>query len=640
MFQTKQLAVALLCLSFHSFSQNLDTLQSLDQVVVTAGRYEQKQSQTGKVLTVIDAATLSRNAGRSLTEILNVQTGIQIIGSNNAFGANKDLYTRGTSVGNTLILIDGVAVYDPSVNTNAFDLNLISPEQIERIEILKGGQSTLYGSDAMAGVINIITKKGSKKWSGQLAAGSFGTLQANTAYQTQTEKSGLVVQYGYLGARGFSAAQDLTKDQGFDHDGIQSHQWSLQAHHNIAPALQIAGGVMQSFYKNGLDEGAFTDGKDYFGKNRSLQINASARYDLSGGNIRLRYVKNNLKRAYSQGNDRENAPFVDGKYEGYSDFVELFGSFKIAEKFNLVTGLEHRTQSMFSSYYTVSAWGPFEAPDLLRSDAKTNLSSAYASLSTVDLGIFGMELGGRLNQHSVYGNNNTFNVNPFLLIDRKLKVFSNLSSAFKVPSQYQLFSEYGNADLKPTTALTFEAGLHYFVRSFWARAVYFNNRAEQVIIFKDLPEAPYGRYANLDKENARGLELETGYTGKKLYVFINYTYLKGTQSTVLNSEQVESDNLYRRSPHVFNLSATYQWTNKWSSSAQIKTVSRALSGLYDDPNIILGDYTTIDLINQYSLKKEINLFLDLKNLTNKTYYEIPGYNTRGFNMMAGVRWSM
>jgi vitamin B12 transporter len=96
-------------------------------------------------------------------EILNQYAGFTIIGANNNPGTNLDVYTRGSGLGNTLILIDGMPIYDVSSISSAFDLNFISPDMVERIEILKGGQSTVYGSDAVAGVINIITKKAFKK---------------------------------------------------------------------------------------------------------------------------------------------------------------------------------------------------------------------------------------------------------------------------------------------------------------------------------------------------------------------------------------------------------------------------------------------------------------------------------------------
>ena len=111
---------------------------SLDEVVVTANKVSQKQSTTGKVVTVIDQATLQKNAGKSIGELLNFQSGIFIIGANSTLGTNQDIYFRGASTGKVLILIDGVPQSDPSQISNTFDINTIPLQSIERIEILKG----------------------------------------------------------------------------------------------------------------------------------------------------------------------------------------------------------------------------------------------------------------------------------------------------------------------------------------------------------------------------------------------------------------------------------------------------------------------------------------------------------------------
>src|SRR6185437_2534055 len=106
---------------------------------------------------------LQKSFGKSLGEVLNQQPGIIINGADNNLGTNQTVYMRGASAGNTLILLDGVPLYDPSGISSEFDLNNFALDNVERIEILKGSQSTLYGSDAVAGVINIITKKGNGK---------------------------------------------------------------------------------------------------------------------------------------------------------------------------------------------------------------------------------------------------------------------------------------------------------------------------------------------------------------------------------------------------------------------------------------------------------------------------------------------
>ena len=150
--------LGLVCAQLPAWAQEKGNYQ-LNEVVVTASKSPRKQSEIGKVVRVISAEQLEQNQGRSLTELLNQVAGLTIGGNGNNPGDIKAVYLRGASAGNTLILLDGVPVNDASNISGEYDISSIAIDQIERIEILKGGNSTLYGSDAVAGVINIILKK-------------------------------------------------------------------------------------------------------------------------------------------------------------------------------------------------------------------------------------------------------------------------------------------------------------------------------------------------------------------------------------------------------------------------------------------------------------------------------------------------
>ena len=127
--------------------------KSLDEVVFTASKFSQKQSATGKVVSVITQQQLQRSQGKDLSQLLNEQTGLSISGANSNPGKDKSIFFRGASSNYTIILLDGVPLIDPSGVGGSFDIRLIPLAEIERIEILKGSQATLYGSSAIAGVI-------------------------------------------------------------------------------------------------------------------------------------------------------------------------------------------------------------------------------------------------------------------------------------------------------------------------------------------------------------------------------------------------------------------------------------------------------------------------------------------------------
>ena len=147
-----------------SYAQAQDSTKLLDEVVITATKFPLKTSATGKVLNVITQEELQKAGGRDITQLITEKTGVYINGFNSNIGKDKSVYVRGANPAFTLITIDGIPVYDASGIGGNFDLRNMAIDNVERIEILKGSQSTLYGSDAIAGVMNIVLSKNVNQW--------------------------------------------------------------------------------------------------------------------------------------------------------------------------------------------------------------------------------------------------------------------------------------------------------------------------------------------------------------------------------------------------------------------------------------------------------------------------------------------
>ena len=240
---------------------------SLDQVVVTATRSPKRKPEIGKVVRIITAEQLEHSQGRNLPEVLNNVAGITYSGANNAFSNNAtSLFLRGASAGNTLILIDGIAVNDAQSISNEYDLKSIAIDQIERVEIVKGGNSTLYGSDAVAGVINVITKKPTKQDLNAnviLTAGSYKSNKQAIGLNGSVGETGIAFNYSHTGSKEFSSALDEAGIGNFDKDGFDQHALNFNGKQQVSDKFFVNANFQLSNNNGMSDGGSFIDDKDY-----------------------------------------------------------------------------------------------------------------------------------------------------------------------------------------------------------------------------------------------------------------------------------------------------------------------------------------------------------------------------------------
>lgn len=621
---------AIVLIALGSLAPNLtnaqqDSLQSfdLDEVVITATKFPKSRSETGKVITVIDSEMLQRSSGKDLSQLLNEQAGLVINGANSNPGKDKSVYLRGAKSEYTVFLIDGIPVSDPSGAGGAFDPRMFSLDQLERIEILKGSQSTLYGSDAIAGVINLITKKdGNQPFGGSasMGFGSFGMLKGNANVQGSTSLVDYHIGYSHMSADGISEAKDLNNIGGFDNDGFDQNALNVSAGFKLIPSLTLTPFFRYTDYDGEFDGGSFSDDNSTY---TSTLINPglSSQYKLEKGAINFLYGHNRADRKF-------DGPFGPTEYKGRFDNADLFFNYDLSDKIQLLTGINYQNLKMLDATLAIT-------------DPEAQLISPYASLFLHNAGGLALEVGGRYNNHSKYGSNSTFSVNPSYNIKPNIKVFANYSTGFKAPTLQQLYGAFGaNEDLNPEKSINLEAGLDLFLNNkLETRLTFFSRSIEDVIIYTFV-----NGNINLDQQDDFGFELEPSFKiSDKVNVKAFYAMVDGEVTTRENGQDSTYFNLFRRPKHTFGLNVGVQVNSKLFVSLNAKTFSQRKDLFFNPDNfyaaeqVNLDSYALVDLYAEYKMTSDrLKFFVDFRNILNQDYAEVYGYNTMGINLNAGL----
>lgn len=623
----------------------------LQEVIVTANKYEKKQHQTSKVVSVISSEMLRQSGGRSLGELLNQVAGITVPGANNSLGSNQTINIRGASAGNALILLDGIPVNDPSVISNYFDINLLSVDQIERVEILKGGQSTLYGSDAVAGVVNIISKKTIREknkpaFNAAFSAGSFGTIRSSLGVSGMQKKLDYLLQLSTITSKGFSAATDTTGTANFDKDDYRQQTARLQLGYKTGIHSKVVVNNLYSRYNTALDAAAYTDEKDFIADNTNQLSGIGWQLKKENTLLQINYQYNKVERDYLDDSSYRSSNFVNfikSNYKGITHFAEFYLSKKVGS-FELLGGTDYRKHQTTQTYWSTGPWGPY-APPVLK--AHFDQLSPYASLVLTKSKLI-VEAGSRFNHHSVYGNNITYTFNPAYRLNARTKLFANLYSAFKAPTLYQLFDPgAGNRGLAPEKGSIQELGLEWIngtvVRG---RLVGFNRRSNATIIYSYNPATWSGKYINASTQHNYGVELETQLILQAFTIRANYAYTDGqiqgrySGTGVALAKDTGYFNLYRIPKHALNLSTSYT-RGSWVVTLSGRAAGKRQEFIYGAAPQEMSGYVTLDLYGSYRFNKikGMRLFVDLRNMTNTRYEELRGYTARGITVMAGFLFS-
>ncbi len=589
--------------------------QLLDEVVVSDSRFKLKRENSGKTVIKIDQKEIERNQGRTLVELINTKSGIEINGSRSQAGSILGSFIRGGNNRQVLVVIDGVQVSDPS-NVNAeFDLRLIALDQIESVEILKGAASTLYGTAAAIAVIDITTKKASIDGLSAVFNSSFGTNQSQDDDDYRlNDFSNQINLYGKF--------DKVSGNIGFSHQNTNGLSAGLNGESDPFSRINAIAGVgYQVSDKFNVDFGfnydkfnaAFDnfDGadRDFESISEQTRFRITPSYNYKKGSVTANISINNI--------DREIESDFPNTFDSQTLVGDVFNKYTFNDKLYTIVGVNYiKQKTRFNT-----------------TEEETTTTDPYANVVYVSEFGLNVNAGVRLNNHSEYGSNVIYNLNPsyvFSTGDGYTKLFGSYATSFITPNLSQLFGPFGaNPDLDPETNTTIELGVEYKANNkFRASALAFNRKEKDFIDFVVIDFTTFaGEFQNVtDDFEAQGIEVELDYKPTEaLNITANYTFTERPDQVRL-----------RLPKNKINALVGYQFNEKTFASIQYQyTSSRIDTDFSTFMNAELESFGLLDLYANHQLTNKIKLFAGISNLLNEEYVEVIGFTTKGRNIRVG-----
>ena len=589
--------------------------ESLDEVVVTDSRFKLKRENSGKTVIKISQQEIENNQGRTISELINTKSGIEINGSRSNAGQNLGVYVRGGRNRQVLVLIDGIQVSDPSQISGGYDFRLLNLNQIKSIEIIKGAASTLYGSGAAAAVVNITTKAANAKKISAFISSSIGTNQTESDqnyniadFNNSVAFSGTVNKFTYRAAfnnqfsDGLSAAiSDTNEKDAYSKYGLDANlgyqfstAFSLNVYGNLTDTKSDIDGYDASFN--------FVDTNDEF-NSKQARVGLSSQFKYNKGSL-------NLNAAFSE-YDREFVSTFPSLYKSKNLVLDVYNKYVFDDAFFTIIGLN-----------------VIENNATFTTDETFDITDPYANFVYVSDFGFHMNAGVRLNNHNAYGSHFIYNFNPsFTLKSNKgyTKFFGSYSTSFITPSLSHLYGNFGaNPNLEPEENLTIEAGVEFKLNdNFRVSGLFFNREEKNTVLWID------GGYLNAaDLLHAKGVEIEMKATLlDKVTIETNYTFVEYKEA------------LARRIPkHKANVQLGYEVSKSTFASVSYQYTDDRFENSFVP---LLESFSVFNFyISHSALKNKVTFFAGLDNILNEAYEDIPGYATKGRNVRLGFKLTL
>jgi len=578
-------------------------MYALPETVVTATRTPQPVSQALQAVTVISAQDIRASGQQSLISVLQRLGGVEVA-SNGGAGQPSAVFMRGANSAQTLVLVDGLRIGSATSGTTAFEN--IPLDQIDHIEIVAGPLSSLYGSDAIGGVIQIFTKSGrtAPGYSVTAGYGSYSTRSISGSYNQQFDALDFAVAAGFDASDQFDATSPAIP---------------FGQHNPDADPYRNANGSMKLAYRFGPDDqigitGFYSEGKTHFDNGPdSDDVNRQKLYTYAA------YMQNRLTSDWTSllrigrgVDDITTTGQFPSRFQTGQDQATWQNTFAVGGG-SLIAGAEYLQQKITS--------------DVDYAKTSRTIGSAFAGYAG-DFGPHGVQANVRYDDNSQFGAHTTGSIGYGYRVSDTLRFRATAGTAFHAPTFNDLyFPDFGNPNLVAERSRSGDAGVDWQIAGQRLTATYFENRISDLIVFDlatFLPE-------NLANARIRGGEF--GWQGVIAEVDVR------AKVTLQQPENTDTGaQLPRRAKQFGSIVATRAW-GEWTFGAELVASGARFDSVDEDPVTRMGGYALVNLRAAYRFAPGWTVELRWDNVADK-YYELARYyNTAGSNVFAWVRFA-
>lgn len=625
-FKPKALSLTLQALAFTLPTALYAADIKLEDTVVTASRTEQQLNDVIGDVSVISEEQILKAGQTSLVELLAMQAGIEV-SHNGGLGKSSNVYIRGANPVHTVVLLDGMRINSATSGTTS--LENIPLNQIERVEILRGPASSLYGADAIGGVIQIFTKSanGKPRINATVGLGTYGTAMGSTGISGRVDNTSFSLQAGLASTNGVSAiANKRLATYNPDDDGYNNRNLSfkLAQHFNERHELGVSGYLSEG--TNYYDGGARTPVNNprnrfnYYGRQRQTLVDVYSKNRFSDNWLSTLRIGQSQDDSTAYSPNDTNTRKTKSVYETVQTQYLWQNDIATVNAGTFTLGAERREQKVDTS-----------SPLLVNS---RDIQSWFTGWQG-KFGAHSAQLTVRNDDNSQFGNKTTGGVGYAYQLTPELRARANWGTAFSAPTFNQLYSPLsaiyvGNSNLKPEEANNRELGLQFLKNGHQLNVSYYHNLVSDLIV--NTPVTPgSSRLIPTNVSNAllRGLTLS--YQGQ-----LAGFNLQANADFQRPEDQDSGNMLVRRAKQNGNLAISKQW-----GDLQLGSEIESAGYRYNDiaNNVKMSGYTLVNLYSQYRINNDWSLNARVNNLFDRKYELAKDYGTLGTNLFVSVRYA-